>query len=232
MTAALSPPPGVSLRRPIGPKLIGGAAAIALVLGIWWASTQQTTTTRKTASDSVLIPIMPPPPPPPPPEEVKPEPKPEEVPQPVNQPQPTPEQQNPQPQAPTPSAGQAVSIDGPAQAGGDAFNIGSGPGGGFTGTGRPASGIGGFNRAAYTSYLEGEFRRAMEADRTLRNASLRARVRVWIESSGRIGRVEVTGVDGDKADAIRASLAGRTVRPPDPSLAMPVGLSLDIRRGG
>jgi hypothetical protein len=234
MAAALSPPPGIHVRRPIGPRLIGGAALIALAAGIWWASHQQLTATRKTAEDSVLIPIVPPPPPPPPVDQPRPEPRPEEVPpQPVNQPQPTPQQPTPaQPLAAAPSAGSAVSIDGPPQAGGDGFNIGSGPGGGVTGAGRIGTGIGGFNRTAYASYLEGEFRRAIEREAGLRSASLRAKVRVWIEPSGRITLVEASGIDADKADAIRSALAGRTVRAPDASLAMPVALTLDIRRGG
>lgn len=229
--AAASLPPTFSARRPLGPRLLGGAAVVALIAGIWWASTQQATVTRKAAEDSVLIPIVPPPPPPPPPpEQVKPE-KPEEVPpQPVNQPQPTPQQPSPQPQAAALSAGQAVSIDGPAQAGGDAFNIGSGPGGGMTGGGRIGAGIGGFNRAAYATYLEGEIRRAVASEPSLRTAILRAKARLWISSAGKITRVEVA--DGDKADAIRAALIGHSVRAPDPSLAMPVALSVEFRRGG
>jgi len=232
MPAASLPPPRppfkVGARRPLAPRLLGSAALVALALGIWWASTQQATVTRKAAEDSVLIPVVPPPPPPPPPEQVKPE-KPEEVPpQPVNQPQPTPQPPSPQPQAATPSQGQAVSIDGPAQAGGDAFNIGSGSGGGMRGGG--AIGLGGFNRAAYATYLEGEIRRAVAAEPSLRTAVLRARARLWIDKTGRITRVEIA--DSDKADAIRDALTGRTVRAPDPSLGMPVALSLELRRGG
>ncbi len=227
-----SPPPGASFeaRRPIGPRLLGGVAVVAILGGIWWASHQQTTTIRQAAEDSVLIPVVPPPPPPPPPpDQPKPIEKPDEVPPPTpNQPQPTPQQPSPSPQAPAP--GQAVSIDGPAQAGGDAFNIGAGSGGGMKGGGAIGSGIGGFNRAAYTSYLEGEFRHAMEGDKALRMASLRTHAEVWIDASGRITRVEVN--DTDKADSIRAALVGRSVRPPDASLEMPVAFSLDIRRSG
>lgn len=229
MAAALTPDPPVhGMRRPLGPRLLGGAALVALVAGIWWASTQQATVTRKAAEDSVLIPVVPPPPPPPPPEVKPPEPKPDEVPPPQNQPKPTPQPPNPQPQAATPSQGQAVSIDGPAQAGGDAFNIGSGSGSGMRGGGAIGNALGGFNRAAYTSYLEGEFQRAWQAEKQLRTAALSARVRVWIDRTGRVTRVEATGTD--MADAIRDALVGRSVRPPDPALGMPVALSLDIRR--
>ncbi|WCM25951.1 hypothetical protein NDN01_18240 [Sphingomonas sp. QA11] len=227
--AAASLPPTYSARRPLGPRLLGTAAVVALIAGIWWASTQQATVTRKAAEDSVLIPVVSPPPPPPPPNQPKPIEKPEEVPPPPNnQPQPTPQQPSPQPQ--TPSPGQAVSIDGPAQAGGDAFNIGSGPGGGMTGGGRIGTGIGGFNRAAYANYLEGEIRRAVSGEPSLRIAVLKTKARLWIDKSGRITRVEVG--DTDQADAIRDALTGRTVRAPDPSLAMPVQLSLEFRRNG
>lgn len=231
MTAALSSETPWRTRRPIGPRLLGGAAVVALIAGIWWASTQQSTVTRKSAEDSVLIPVITPPPPPPPPEQPKLIEKPEEVPpQPVNQPQPTPQQPSPQPQAATPSQGQAVSINGPAQAGGDAFNIGSGPGGGMRGGGPIGTGIGGFNRAAYASYLEGEIRRVVSSEPSLRMAVLRANVRLWIDPSGKITRVEIG--NSDKADAIRDALVGRSVRAPDASLAMPVQLSLELRRGG
>lgn len=223
--------PRYRIRRPIGARILAGVALAALVAGVWWAAQQQSTSTVKSAEDSVLIPaVPPPPPPPPPPEQPKPEPKPEEIPpQPTPQAQPTPQPPSPQPQT-APSQGQAVSIDGPAQAGGDAFGIGAGSGGGMRGSGPIGNALGGFNRAAYASYLEGEFRKAWEDDPKLRTASLRAKVRVWIDPKGRIARVDVTG--SDQADAIRAALAGRTVRPPDPSLAMPVSLDLDMRRPG
>ena len=90
--------------------------------------------------------------------------------------------------------------------------------------------LGGFNRAAYASYLEGEFRRAWEADPKLRVAALRAHVRIWIDPKGKITRVDASG--SDQADEIRVALVGRTVRPPDPTLAMPVSLDLDMRRPG
>ncbi|MEP9360981.1 hypothetical protein [Sphingomonas sp. KR3-1] len=221
-------------RTPIRPWLLAGGAVAALALLGWWASTQRLTMTRQSAEQSVLIPLVPPPPPPPPPpEQAKPEPQPEEVPpQPVNQPQPTPQQPTPaQPQAAAPSAGQAVSIDGPAQAGGDGFNIGSGSGGGMRGGGLAGTGgVGGFNRAAYASYLQGELRRAVENAKGLRTAVLSARARLWIDASGRITRAEVS--DTDKSDAIRDALLGRSVRPPDPSLSMPVQIRVEFRRNG
>lgn len=237
MAASLSPPPlggadtSYRVRRPIGPRLLGAVGLAAILAGIWWAAHQQSTVTRKAAEDSVLIPVTPPPPPPPPPE-VKPEPKPQEVPpQPTpNQPQPANQPPTPQPQSAAPSAGQAVAIDGPPQAGGDGFNIGSGSGGGMRGAGGIGNALGGFNRAAYATYLEGEIRRAVEASKDLRTAALRARARVWIDPSGRVSRIELGDID--KAAAIRAALTGRTLRAPDPSLAMPVVLDLDLRRPG
>ncbi len=234
MAPSLQPLPDMAdyrIRRPLTGRVMAGVAVVAILAGIWWASTQQSTVTRKAAEDSVLIPVVAPPPPPPPPPEPKPVEKPEEVPpQPVNQPQPTPQPPNPSPQA-APSPGQAVSINGPAQAGGDAFNIGSGSGGGMKGGGLAGTGgIGGFNRAAYASYLEGEFRRALEANKELRTAALKAQIRAWIDPSGHITRVEVSNTD--KPDVVRDALTGLSVRVPDPSLAMPVNMSLDVRRSG
>jgi len=100
----------------------------------------------------------------------------------------------------------------------------------MTGGGRIGNALAGFNRAGYGAYLEGEVRRALEADKDLRTAALRARIRAWIDTSGRVTRVEVSNTD--KADAIRAALTGLAVRAPDPSLAMPVNMSLDMRRPG
>jgi len=222
--------PGYSPRGPWRGRALAGAAVIALLAGVWWAAHQQSTVIRKAAEDSVLIPVVPPPPPPPPPEQPKPVEKPEEVP-----PQPTPQQpqpttQPPSPQPAAPSQGQAVSIDGPPQAGGDGFNIGLGPGGGMRGGGAIGNALGGFNRAAYGAYLEGELRHALEASKDLRTAALKVRARMWIDETGRITRVEVGGTD--KAEAIRLALIGHKVRPPDPSLAMPVAIGLDLRRPG
>lgn len=236
MAPALSPSPGAppSVRRPLGPRIAGGAALAALAWGLWWAAHQQSTVTRQAAEDSVLIPVVAPPPPPPPPPEVKPVEKPEEMPpQPVNQPTPQPQPPSPSPQAATPNAGQAVAIDGPAQAGGDAFNIGAGSGGGMSGSGRIGSALSGFNRAGYAAYLEGEVRRALEGSKALRTAALKARVKTWIDPGGRITRVEVSDTGDDaRAGAIRAALTGLHVRAPDAGLAMPVNMSLDLRRPG
>ncbi len=125
---------------------------------------------------------------------------------------------------------QAVSIDGPAQAGGDAFNIGAGSGSGMRGGGAVGSGIGGFNRAAYASYLESEFRRAVSSEPKLRTAVLRAHARVWIDKAGRITRVDAGG--SEHAGDIEQALTGRTVRAPDASVGMPVAISLEFRRNG
>lgn len=217
--------PRYRIRRPIGSRILTGVAAAAVIAGVWWAAHQESTATRKAAEDSVLIPVVPPPPPPPPPEQVKPEPKPEEVP-----PQPQPQAQpTPQPQA-APAQGQAVSINGPPQAGGDAFGIGSGSGGGMRGSGGIGNALGGFNRAGYVTYLQNALVRLLEADKQLRNAVVKCRARLWIDSAGKITRVEVTGTD--KADAIRDALVGRTLRAPDPSIPMPLAMSLEGSRPG
>jgi periplasmic protein TonB len=114
-------------------------------------------------------------------------------------------------------------------AGPSSYGLAVGNGSGSRIGGTPGGGLGGFNRAAYAAYLEGEIKRALEASK-LRTAALKARARVWIDAAGTITQVEASGLD--KAELIRAALIGRSVRPPDPSLAMPVALALDFRRGG
>lgn len=223
------PPAGDSVWRTRGGWLALAAGVFAL---LWWAAHQQTTVARKPADTSVLIPLVPPPPLPLPEVQPKPEEVEEEVPpQPVDQPQPTPSTPNNAPSNASSSApaapGNAVSVDGPAQAGSDAFNIGSGPGGGMVGSGRPGGGgMAGFNRAAYGAYLRGEIQRAIENDREMRRDDLRARARIWIDSSGRVTRAELAGA---KAAQFRALLVGRTFRAPDPTLPMPVSIAVEIR---
>jgi periplasmic protein TonB len=172
--------------------------------------------------------VLPPPPPPPPPPQIKqvkpPEPKPTPLEQPADAP--------PPPDAPAPSAPAAPGADALTAregAGPSSYGLAIGDGSG-TRAGGKVGGFGGFNRAAYASYLEGEIRRALEADKALRSSALKAKARVWIDAAGQVTRVEVDGAE--RGAAIRAALLGRSVRAPDPSVAMPVALSLDIRRAG
>jgi len=204
---------------------VGLVIAVAYNMLTWQAVSDRPNEMKTTA---VILPPPPPPPPPPPKEQVEQPPEPTIAP-PIEQPLDTP----PPPDAnndPVPGDNALTAREG---AGPSNYGLGRGDGSGTQIGGRPggtAGGFGGFNRAAYASYLQGEIKRAIEADRELKSTTLRASVRLWIDTAGRIVRVEIA--NSDKVAAIREALVGRSVRPPDSSLAMPVSLSLDIRRGG
>jgi len=206
--------------------VVGIGLVVAVVYNMLsWQSVTDRPNEMKTTQ--VILPPPPPPPPPPEPEVVEQPPEPTIAP-PIDQPIDTPPPPDQASSDPTPGDNALTAREG---AGPSNYGLAVGDGGGTRIGGRPGgSGFGGFNRAAYASYLQGEIRRAIEADRDLRSTTLKASVRLWIDAAGRINRVEIA--NSDKAAAIRDALVGRSVRPPDASLAMPVSLSLDIRRGG
>ena len=110
--------------------------------------------------------IIPLPPPPPPPPEKPPEPE-----QPVEEekivepePQPELEEVKPQEEAPPSPAddlADPMQMDGDAQSGSDAFNIGSGKGGGMAGSGGGRAG-----NASYSQYLAYAFQRLLRTTRS------------------------------------------------------------------
>ena len=208
-----------------GAVLALGAAVLAAFLALTLlrgATISEHRSDMKTTR--VVLPPPPVPPPPPKPEVKPPEPKPTPLDQPTDAPPP------PTPSAPAPAAAPgADALTAREGAGPSSYGLAIGDGSGSRAGGK-VGGFGGFNRAAYASYLEGEIKRAMEADKALRSTALKAKARVWIDAGGKITRVEVDG--SERAETIRAALVGRSVRPPDPSVGMPVALSLDIRRAG
>lgn len=209
------------------------AVILALVgWAVWIFAHQEAGVTREEARVSTLIPVQEPPPPPPP--QVKPpEPKPVETPVPQPTPQPPQPQPQAQPQPSQPTTGQnAVTENGPAQAGSDAFNIGAGSGGG----GRGQGGAGGFVETAgiYGQYARGPMTQAIHADELLRGKSFAAEARLWFDAAGRITRVEVTrgsGTAAYDAEIRRVLLALRGLRAPSSTALgqMPIRFSIDER---
>jgi len=138
---------------------------------------------REAPSLPTLIATLPPPPPPPQ-KLPEPEKKLEEVQKPIDQPK--------QPDdAPKP-----LTINGPAQAGNDAFNIAAGTGGGNIVTG------GGFGEANYSSYVSSTIQEAVENDDRTNTFIGSSEIDVWIDGSGRITRAVLARSGGDsKTDA-------------------------------
>lgn len=184
---------------------------------------------------TTIIPL--PPPPPPPPEPEKPpepeEPKEEEIVEPEPEPEPTPvEEPQPKDEAPPSPAddlANPMKIDGDAQAGSDAFNIGAGAGGGMAGGGGGRAGS-----ATYSQYLAYMFQRILREDDRTRNLVFRLNADVWLTASGQITQVKLTKSSGDKEidDLVIAAVraVGQLDERPPASLTMPVRVAFQGRR--
>ncbi len=183
---------------------------------------------------ATIIPLPPPPPPPPEPEKPpEPEEPKEEIVQPEPEPEPTP-QDDPKPKeeappSPADDLANPMKIDGDAQAGSDAFNIGAGSGGGMAGSGGGRAGS-----ATYSQYLAYMFQRILREDERTRNLVFRLNADIWLTASGQITRVELTKTSGDAEIDQQVIAAVRAVgqmdeRPPA-SMSMPVRVAFQGRR--
>ena len=206
--------------------LLGGVAAWF----IWQWANDMSGVRREAPKVPTIIPL---PPPPPPPREKPKEPEPqveEKIPEPV--PSPEPEEVKPAeeaPPSPNEDLANPMQIDGDAQAGGDAFNIGAGKGGGMAGGG------GGLGSGSYGQFLAYAFQRLLRDNPELRNLTFNLQGDVWLSETGEVTRVELVRSSGDAAvdaqvlAALRAAPA-MTQRPPA-SLTLPVRIALQGRRG-
>ena len=166
-----------------------------------------------------LIATVPPPPPPPPPKQ-QPEPEKKVI-----------EQQKPveQPKA-ADNSPKPVTINGPAQAGSDAFNVGAGSGGGDVGSG---SGIG---EASYERYLGSALQQTVQNDDRVNHLVFIADMAVWVDPSGHITRVSVLKTSGDHSidvDLVAVLESMPTLdEPPPPTLEFPQRVRIEGRRRG
>jgi len=172
--------------------------------------------------------ITPLPPPPPPPKEKPPEPKKvEEVKQEVPKPEPAKPVQAPK----APDLAKQITINGPAQAGNDAFNIGAGEGGGMVGSGG-GTGVGG---SSYEQYLSYALQEAIQRDDRTRRLVFEVRVNLWLSPSGNITRAELVKPSGVQTTdrALIDVLQGVHIdTPPPASLSMPVRVAMRGYRPG
>ncbi|MEI2415516.1 energy transducer TonB [Orrella sp. JC864] len=217
-------------------KPVAGAAVLAVAGYFLWQWANDMAGVKRDAPQVAAIIPLPPPPPPPPEPEKPPEPEPpkeEEVVEPEPEPEPTPvEEPTPQDEAPPSPAddlANPMQIDGEAQAGTDAFNIGAGSGGGMAGSG--GGRVGNATYGQYMSYVLGKILRENEETR---NLAFRMQVRIWLTTSGQISRVELERSSGDPEVDAKVIAALRAVpavdeRPPA-SVAMPIRASLTGRR--
>jgi TonB family protein len=225
---------------------VAGVLLAGAALGLRWISRNRETPGPRKVMQFTVVNVLPQQPRPlPPPPQVAP-------PKPIEQPPQTtrvelkasdvpPPDAPPSAAPPTPAAGPlalAAAGEGP----GDAFNLAGNPGGrallgpGGLGDGSGEGVLGGTGRsdarfAWYASRAEVQIADAFRRNRKLRAASTRVELRIWIESSGRISRVQPVKSTGDpEVDQELESAVGTSLPPPPPDLPMPMVLLFTARR--
>jgi len=211
-----------------------GAGLLVAALAAWflWQWANDMAGVRREAPKVPTIIPLPPPPPPPPEKPPEPETPVEEK---VVEPEPTPEPEEVKPEEAPPSPADDLAnpmqMDGDAQSGSDAFNIGAGKGGGMAGSGGGRVGNG-----TYSQFLAYTFQRLLRENPDLRNQAFSLQADVWLSSVGEITRVELAKssgnpeVDSQVLAALRG--AGALSERPPASITLPVRLSLQGRRPG
>ena len=234
MTAKLPihPPPVKSSPVRLLKWAVGLVLAATAAWLLWQWANDMSGVRREAPKVPTIIPL--PPPPPPPPEKPKePEPQVEEK---VVEPEPTPEPEEVKPEeeappSPVDDLANPMQMDGDAQSGNDAFNIGAGKGGGMAGAGGGRLGNG-----TYSQFLAFTFQRLLRENPDLRSLAFSLQADVWLSAVGEITRVELVKSSGNRQVDEQVISALRTAphlseRPPA-SLTLPVRLSLQGRRPG
>ena len=223
-------------RRPALRWLKLAAVAVALAAAaylLWRWANDMSGVRREPPKVSAIIPLPPPPPPPPEPENRRSpsSPRKSSSPCPSLSPCPRPSRlpQDEAPPRPADDLANPMQIDGDAQAGNDAFNIGAGQGKGMSGGGGGRAG-----NATYSQYLAYALQKILREDERTRNLTFRLQANIWLTASGQVTRVELTKSSGDADVDARVVAALRAVpaldeRPPA-SVSMPIRASLTGRR--
>ena len=201
------------------------------LIALIWHYAGDTAGIKRTEAPQVttVIPLPPPPPPPkvkPPPEKMQEEAKtpldkPTVAPKPADSPKPTDNQPK------------QMTMNAPAQAGTDSFNIGAGDGSGMAGSG----GTGSFGNASYAQYMVYILRQAIEGDKQVQEAGgarFTGSLNIWMEPSGRITKVSVVQSTGDtkldEAVAAAVQALGKVDQPPPRTTRYPVLVKLQGRQ--
>lgn len=199
---------------------------LAVAWLIWMFAGHEVGVRRSAPRIATITPL---PPPPPPPKEKPPEPKKveetkEDIPKPAEPLKPV--------EAPkAPDLAKQITINGPAQAGNDSFNIGAGEGGGMVGSGG-GSGVGG---SSYEQYLSYALQEAIQHDDRTRRLVFSVRVNLWLSSDGGVTRAELINSSGVQTTdrALMDVLRGvRIDTPPPANLSMPVRVAMRGYRPG
>lgn len=197
----------------------GGLARIARVAvpvlifaglagGVWYALHSTGSARREAPPLPTLQASLPPPPPPPPP-------KPPEEKKVVE------EQKTPQPEQKM-DAPKPLTINGPAQAGNDAFNLASGDGGGDVANG--------FGNESYSRYLTSLLQDAIEQDDKLNRLAFNVQIAARVDENHKI-HVRIIKSSGDsEIDSDVLDAAGRVALDEPPPGAMEFRLAIHSKR--
>jgi periplasmic protein TonB len=167
----------------------------------------------------LLPPPLPPPPPPPPPPKIPPPPEQKMVEQPkIDKPEPKPEAKIDRPPGPP----------GPKASGPPSDNGIGGPGGGNGGIGGDG---GGSKYGWYAAEVQARIADALRQNGKTRDVSLRLKVRIWSDATGRITRAVLSGSTGDASLDLAIKnevLTGLQLQEPPPA-DMPMPIVMMIR---
>lgn len=221
---------------------VGGLALIALaVLGalalLWALMTMfwEVPGVEEKQAPPTVVDMLPPPPPPPPPPPQQPQEKP---PEPADQPAPVPDLA-PAPDKPTPAP---LQIDGPAQAGTDAYGVGAGSGGGMGSPGGTGTCIGpncgggggpvGIDRF-WGRNLANALERHIQSNKSVNVDSFVSEYDVWVNSAGALTQARlVKGSGNSRLDQTVLGLlqTATGLRPPPASIRMPQRIKVGRKR--
>lgn len=178
--------------------------------GIYYAL-NSTSGMRREAPPLPTLQAMLPPPPPPPPKEKPPEPE-KKVVEEQKTPDPTPKMDAPKP----------LTINGPAQAGNDAFNLASGDGSGDVSNG--------FGTESYSRYLTSLLQDAVEQDEHLNHLAFNVQIAAKVDQNRRVHARIIKSSGDTEIDNDVVSTAERVALDEGPPGAMEFRLAIHSRR--
>jgi len=177
---------------------------------------------KKRVLETIAVKLVPPPPPPPPPK-VEPPPEPpkmveeQKIQPPVDKPD-----DQPKTEAPPPGP---LALDAPGGAGGDAFGLGSRPGGAdfLLGGGRGIGGVATNRFGHYAALMQDQIGKRLHQDDKLDVSKFRATLRIWVSESGQVQKVELARTTGDEQidQLIQRVISSMPTMPEAPPREMP-----------
>lgn len=213
--------------------VVAACSVVGIVLLMVFGGGSDRPARAKVAPQVVAITLPPPPPPPPPPPKPR-EPRPETAPreeqmimqEAITEPEEAPSEA---PAAAEASLGTGITGDGPA----DGFGLGTSGGGGLFGGGGGKGKGSGSRWGWYAGQVQYGVQTALGADPRTRLLALDVRVRIWVDETGRIERVELpsSGLPADVVASVREALVGVQLRQAAPAdMPMPIVLRVNARR--